>query len=97
MAKIVLELPDWLMEEAKEKGVLSSDEYETFIRRRLLELDDTVYPPDFPSFLKGGVDPEMYGKGKINGDIIGPFYEEWGMKPPAGTRACKPAELAVNG
>ncbi|MDR3341963.1 MAG: hypothetical protein LBT14_04090 [Treponema sp.] len=82
MATVVLELPDFLMEEAKQKGVLSSDEYETFIRRRLLELDDTEYPPDFPSFLKGAVHPDLYGKGKINGDIIGPFYEEWGMKPP---------------
>jgi hypothetical protein len=31
----------------------------------------------------------MYGTVKTNGDIIGPFYEEWGMKPPAD----KPAEL----
>jgi hypothetical protein len=89
MVSIVLELPKWLMEEAKEKGVLTSAEYETFVRRRLLELDDTVYPPDFPSFLKGSVSPDMYGTVKTNGDIIGPFYEEWGMKPPADN----PAEL----
>jgi hypothetical protein len=85
MATVVLELPDWLLEKAKKKGVLSSDEYETFVRRRLLELDDTVYPPDFPSFLKGAVHPDLYGKGEITGDIIGPFYEEWGMKPPVDT------------
>jgi hypothetical protein len=83
MATVVLELADHLVEKAKAKGILCSDEYENFIRHRLLELDDSEYPPDFPSFLKGVVDPKMYGKGKINGDIIGPFYEEWGMKPPA--------------
>jgi hypothetical protein len=94
MATVVLEVPDWLMEEAKKKGILSSDEYETFLRRRLLELDDTEYPSDFPSFLKGGVKPEMYNKGTINGDIIGPFYEEWGMKPPTDAPADKAAELA---
>jgi hypothetical protein len=28
--------------------------------------------------LKGAVSPELYGKGEINGDIIGPFFDEWG-------------------
>jgi hypothetical protein len=28
--------------------------------------------------LKGAVSPKLYGKVKINGDIIGPFHEEWG-------------------
>jgi hypothetical protein len=32
-------------------------------------------------WLKGAVDPAMYRKGKINGDIIGPFHEEWEPKP----------------
>ena len=27
--------------------------------------------------LIGVVNPELYGKGKICGDIIGPFHEEW--------------------
>jgi hypothetical protein len=94
MVSIVLEVPKWLMEKAMKKGILNSDEYETFLRHRLLELDDTEYPPDFPSFLKGGVDPEMYGKVKTNGDIIGPFYEEWGMKPPADAPADKATERA---
>jgi hypothetical protein len=31
--------------------------------------------------LKGAVSPALYGKGKINGDIIGPFHEEWEKMP----------------
>ena len=27
--------------------------------------------------LEGAVSPELYGKGTINGDIIGPFFDEW--------------------
>jgi hypothetical protein len=28
--------------------------------------------------LEGAVSPDLYGKGTINGDIIGPFFDEWG-------------------
>jgi hypothetical protein len=87
MATIVLELPDFLADKAKEKGLLSSELYEDFIRRGLRATDATIYPPNFPAFLKGVVDPAMFRKGSIEGDIIGPFYEEWGMKPPAETQA----------
>jgi hypothetical protein len=31
----------------------------------------------FDPRLTGAVDPAMYGKGEIIGDIIGPFYDEW--------------------
>jgi hypothetical protein len=27
--------------------------------------------------LAGGFSPELFGKGEICGDIIGPFHEEW--------------------
>ncbi|MDR3341959.1 MAG: hypothetical protein LBT14_04070 [Treponema sp.] len=80
MATVVLELPDFLVDKAKARGLLSSKLYERFIRKGLIETD--VYPPNFPPELRGVVLPELYGKGKILGDIIGPFYEEWGMKPP---------------
>jgi hypothetical protein len=33
--------------------------------------------PDFDTRFAGAVSPALSGKGKINGDIIGPFYEEW--------------------
>jgi hypothetical protein len=46
-------------------------------REMRAENDDLAYPPDFPSWLKGAVSPDLYKKGKINGDIIGPFGEEW--------------------
>jgi hypothetical protein len=85
MATVVLEVPDFLADKAKERGLLSSELYEDFIRRGLRATDNTIYPPDFPAFLKGVVDPAMFRKGSINGDIIGPFHEEWGMKPPVET------------
>jgi hypothetical protein len=31
----------------------------------------------FDPRLEGSVDPAMYGKGAVTGDIIGPFYDEW--------------------
>jgi hypothetical protein len=79
MATIVLELPDILVDKAKEEGLLSSAGFEEYIRKSLArENDDLAYPPGFPSWLKGAVSPDLYKKGKINGDIIGPFDEEWG-------------------
>jgi hypothetical protein len=78
MATIVLEVPDILVDTAKEKGLLTSAGFEEYIRTSLARKnDDLVYPPDFPSWLKGAVSPDLYRKGKINGDIIGPFDEEW--------------------
>jgi hypothetical protein len=71
MASVVLELSDSLLEEAKANGLLNSQEYERFIKRRLWDLMD--YPTDFPPELVGKVNPKVYGKGKINGDIIGPI------------------------
>jgi hypothetical protein len=38
---------------------------------------DAEYPPDFDMRLKGGINPKLYGKGKILGDIIGPFHDIW--------------------
>jgi hypothetical protein len=32
---------------------------------------------EFDPRLNGAVDPAMYGKGEVKGDILGPFYEEW--------------------
>jgi hypothetical protein len=31
----------------------------------------------FDPRLEGAVDPAMYGKGAVTGDIIGPFYDAW--------------------
>jgi hypothetical protein len=45
-----------------------------------MNVDDSgiTYPPDFDARLKGAVSPALYGKGKISGNIIGPFHDEWG-------------------
>ncbi|GHT74457.1 hypothetical protein FACS1894124_4370 [Spirochaetia bacterium] len=39
---------------------------------RFLEMESAIDPR-----LIGAVNPAVYGKGKICGDIIGPFHEEW--------------------
>jgi hypothetical protein len=53
------------------------DTLNAYFERKREENDDPAYPPGFPSWLKGAVSPDLYKKGKINGDIIGPFDEEW--------------------
>jgi hypothetical protein len=78
MITLTLDLPVDLLDKATEKGLLSSPAIESYIRRTLREsAADTVYPPGFPEGLKGKVSPKLYGKGIINGDIIGPFSDEW--------------------
>jgi len=42
------------------------------------DLTGKKYPPDFDARLTGAASPELYGKGEVLGDIIGPFHEEWG-------------------
>jgi hypothetical protein len=75
---VTLELPDELVDKAKEKGLLSSTTIETYLRKLLSEtLAGAEYPPDFDPRLKGLVSPNLFGKGAINGDIIGPFHDEW--------------------
>jgi hypothetical protein len=39
--------------------------------------DDAGLQVAFDTRFAGAVSPALSGKGKINGDIIGPFYEEW--------------------
>jgi hypothetical protein len=46
------------------------------------EQEEAEFPPDFDPRLKGAVNPKVYGKVKTNGDIIGPFYEEWNQQVP---------------
>jgi hypothetical protein len=78
MCTVTLELPDELVDRAKEKGLLSSTAIETYLRKLLGEVQsDAEYPPDFDPRLKGLVSPNLYRKGVINGDIIGPFHDVW--------------------
>ncbi|GHT83755.1 hypothetical protein FACS1894137_05750 [Spirochaetia bacterium] len=58
-----------------EKGLLSSTAIEIYLRKLLGEVhSDAEYPPDFDPRLKGLVSPNLYRKGVINGDIIGPLF-----------------------
>jgi hypothetical protein len=78
MVTVTLDLPDMLAKKAREKGLLSSQVFEKYIRESLDEaVPDVSYPPDFDPRLKGLVSPALYRKGTINGDIIGPFHDEW--------------------
>jgi hypothetical protein len=78
MVTVTLDLPDTLVSKARKKGLLSPRALEKYIRVSLNETaPDVSYPPDFDPRLKGLVSPALYRKGTINGDIIGPFHDEW--------------------
>ncbi|MCC8180031.1 MAG: hypothetical protein LIP23_03855 [Planctomycetes bacterium] len=55
---------------------------ERYVREKLREMetenDDSNENIEFDPQLEGLVNPKVYRKGKIVGDIIGPFPEEWG-------------------
>jgi hypothetical protein len=74
-----MSLPDKLVDFAKEKGVLTEEWTSSLFRNALIDLarQETNLPPGFPRELLGAVNPKMYGSVKTNGDIIGPFHEEW--------------------
>ncbi|GHU51659.1 hypothetical protein FACS1894200_12050 [Spirochaetia bacterium] len=76
MCTITLELPDELVDKDRQKGLLSSTAIESCT---LLDEahSDAEYPPDIAPRLIGLVSPKLYGKGRITGDIIGPFHDEW--------------------
>ena len=85
MTAITITLPDDLAQQAKEKGLLSPTAIETYVRERLQEQEVEEEEIDQPSddleidlILEGLVNPALFRKGKITGDIIGPFHEEWG-------------------
>jgi hypothetical protein len=78
MVTVTLDLPDTLVNKAKEKGLLSPQALEKYISASLNKTNAEVsYPPDFDPRLKGLVSPALYRKGTVNGDIIGPFHDEW--------------------
>ncbi len=75
MTTITITLPDDLAKKAGEQGLLSSTAIESYVRDRLQETDDDAA---FDPRLEGLVNPAAFRKGKINGDIVGPFHEVWG-------------------
>ncbi len=96
MTKITITLPDDLAEEARAKGLLSSAAIESYLRKRLHRTDgdeepmnqeereraeDKVFESvDFDPRSEGAINPAMDGKGKVLGDIVGPFQDELGEK-----------------
>ena len=75
---IPLTLPDGLAARAKAKGLLSSAAIEAYLHERLRE--DESYeqlPEGFDHRLKGLVDPVLYRRGEIYGDIVTSIGEKW--------------------
>lgn len=83
MTTITIILPDELVEQAKAKGLLSSAAIESYVRDKLREVDAGGQVDELPNNipldprLEGLVNPAAFRKGKITGDVIGPFHEEW--------------------
>ncbi len=84
MTTITITLPDDLAKRAEERGLLSPAAIESYVRDRLEEeamRDQTgraSAAADFDPCLEGLVNPAAFRRGKIIGDIIGPFHEAWG-------------------
>ncbi len=80
MTTITITLPEELAEKAKERGLFAPKVFEAIVQEKLREDEKTNFMSreEIDRRLAGLVNPETYRKGKINGDIIGPFHEEWG-------------------
>jgi len=71
MTNVTITMPDDLAEIAKEQGLLSTKALDTYVRGNAkVSIDSSEYPPDFPPFLRGIVNPAAFRRGKILGDII---------------------------
>lgn len=80
---IEVTLPDELAEQAKAKGLLSSDSLAKIIGEALRNdssassTDTPQYPEGMDPRLAGAVNPKAFQRGKIVGDIISPIDVEW--------------------
>jgi len=82
MTTVTLELPEEVAKIAQERGLLSTAAIEAYVRGQVHEdAGDETYPPGFDMRLKGAAAPDLMGSVKYHGDIVGPFFEEWGEKP----------------
>jgi hypothetical protein len=88
MTTITITLPDDLAKQAKAKGLLSQAAIESYVRDKLQEANRDADAEEqigrvsgdveLDPRLEGLVNPATFRKGRILGDIIGPFPEEWG-------------------
>ncbi len=87
MTTITITLPDELAKQAKAKGLLSSEAIQAYLRDRLQENggpekgDASRMKGTFDPRREGLVNPAVFRKGEILGDIVCPFHEEWGETP----------------
>ncbi len=86
LTTITITLPEDLVEQAKAKGLLTSAAIEAYVREKLRETDAASTNNSLPDAipvdprLADLINPAVLRKGHINGDIIGPFHEEWGKE-----------------
>jgi len=79
MTNLTITLPDDLAEIAQAQGLLAAPALEAYIRQNAkVNSDNSEYPPDFDFRFKGKVNPKLWRKGKILGDIVSPIDDlEW--------------------
>lgn len=84
MTTIMITLPDELAKRAKERGLLSPSAIESYVRDKLKETEGSEpiagreTDKELDSALAELVNPGAFRRGKILGDIVGPFHDEWG-------------------
>jgi hypothetical protein len=79
MTTLTITLPDNLAKIAHEKGVLSPDAIESYVRKQILEISgNEAFPPGFDHQLIGVASPELMGTVKYHGDIVAPLDIKWG-------------------
>lgn len=82
--QILIKLSDEEVEKAKEKGLLSDDALGEFASRLIKEhLATTVseseveLPAGFEPLLKGIIDPTLFRRGCLLGDVTKPIKADW--------------------
>ncbi len=82
--QVPIQLSDEEVAQAKEKGLLSDDAMTEFASRLVKEHLTTTapepekeFPADFDPRLKGLIDPSLYRRGRLFGDVTKPIEADW--------------------
>ena len=82
MTSLTITLSDDLAKIAEEQGLLTTAALEAYVLEKVrTNGKPTNYPSGFDVRLQGAAAPELMGSVKYHGDIVGPFFEEWGETP----------------
>ena len=80
--QVPIKLSDDEVEKAKAKGLLSDDAMAEFASRLVKEhltttVSDTALPAGFDPLLKGMIDPFLFRRGRLLGDVTKPIQADW--------------------